>query len=716
MISSNEKLLAVFESMATKLGVRYDRSELRKLFSSAEAAGSDPLGSLYRVAERYRIRIGVFDCSFEEALHFVRQGYPVAIAPAVESSTASATESGTNDWWLLLDVNRRGVLTWTTHVGGSKVRKSVRSLRKIIDSKDASNKSRRLIVAQPLDAAIMGGHHDKPLRRLISLLRPDRDDILAIFVFSLVVGILGLATPLAVESMVNTVAFNRYVQPIIVLAIVLFVFLAFAGILSVIKAVESEIIQRRLFVRVALDLGHRLSNVNLADLDHHDGPETVNRFLEITSVQKAVSSMLLDGVSLLIAVVIGMVVLAAYHPFLLGFDIVLLALMVFMVFVLGRGAVKTSIDESIQKFQMLAWMENLVANPTAFQMHGGDQFAMDRTDQYAAQYIDLRKAHFSILIRQVIFAITVEVIASVTLLSIGGWLVILNQLTLGQLVAAELIVAVIVGAFAKMGKHLETYYDLMASIDKLGHILDLQEANVGGHDLLRSEGPLAIEIRDLSVSAGDASPIHGFSARMSAGSSAVLIGPPGSGKTVLLEALASLRRPDSGNIAVNGIDLRQVDHAHFVRTIGYARGIEIFEGTIAENIDLHRPELQASDVQFAIQFVGLEEEIASFPDGVNTRLGNNGRPLSLTQAARLMIARAIVGRPPLVLIDSLLDGLAPKTAEEIISRLHSRPMPWSIVVSTSRPDFVDLFVEKWRLPPRTAKSSAGSAHRSSSHH
>jgi len=387
-----------------------------------------------------------------------------------------------------------------------------------------------------------------------------------------------------------------------------------------------------------------------------------------------------------------------------------------MVFVLGRGAVKTSINESIQKFRMLAWMENLVANPTAFQMHGGDQFAMDRTDQYAAHYIDLRKAHFSILIRQVIFAITVEVIASVSLLSIGGWLVIQNQLTLGQLVAAELIVAVIVGAFAKAGKHLETYYDLMASIDKLGHILDLQEANVGGHDLLRSEGPLAIEIRDLSVSAGDAAPIHGFSARVTAGGSAVLIGPPGSGKTVLLEALASLRRPDSGNISINGIDLRQVDHAHFVRTIGYARGIEIFEGTIAENIDLHRPELQATDVQYAIQFVGLEDEIASFPDGINTRLGNNGRPLSSTQAARLMIARAIVGRPPLVLIDSLLDGLAPKTAEEIISRLHSRPMPWSIVVSTSRPDFVDLFVEKWRLPPRTANSSSGSTHRASSHH
>lgn len=700
MISSNEKLLAVFESMATRLGIPYERSELRKLFSAAENAGGDPLGSLYRVAERYRIRLGVFDSSFDEALQFVSQGYPIAIAPPAESLAGSSSASANDDWWVILDIGRRGVLCWSTEVGGRKTRKSVKSLRSMLGGKASSDTSRRLIVAQPLDAAIMGTHRDKPLTRLLRLLRPDRGDVLAILVFSVVVGILALATPLAVESLVNTVAFNRYVQPIVVLAIVLFVFLAFAGMLTIIKTIQSEIIQRRLFVRVSLDLGHRLSNVNHSDLDDHDGPELINRFLEIATVQKAVSSMLMDGIGLVISVVIGMAVLAAYHPFLLGFDIVLLALMIFMVFVLGRGAVNSSIEESRQKYRMLDWLENIISNPSAFQIHGGDQLAMDRTDQMAAHYINLRKDHFAVLIRQIMFAVSVEVVASVTLLAIGGFLVVWNQLTLGQLVAAELIVAVIVGAFAKMGKHLETYYDLMAAIDKLGHILDLSEAHVGGHDLLQSEGPLSLEIRDLSVEAGSETPVKGFSARMAAGSSAVIIGPPGSGKSVLLEALATLRRPGAGSIIVNGVDLRQVDHAHFTRNIGYARSIEIFEGTIAENIDLHRPEIRAADIQLALRFVGLEEEIGSLPNSINTELLRNGRPLTASQTARLMIARAIAGRPSLVLIDSLLDGLSPRMAEDIISKLHERAMPWSVVVATSRPDFVDLFVEKWNLPAK----------------
>lgn len=698
MIASNEKLIAVFELMATKLEVSFDRSELRKLFSASEASGGDPLGSLYRVAERYRVRLGIFDCSFDEALQFVRQGYPIAIAPPADANAGSDTEAASDDWWVLLAFGRRGIRTWTTQTGGKTRWKSVRSLRSIFGSKNKSDTSRRLIVAQPLDAAIMGERQDKPLSRFLSLMRPERGDIIAITVFALVVGVLGLATPLAVESLVNTVAFNRYVQPIVVLAIILFAFLAFAGMLTVIKAVESEVIQRRLFVRVALDLGHRLSNVNLPDLDGHNGPEMVNRFLDITTIQKSVASMLLDGIGLAISVIIGMVVLAAYHPFLLGFDIALLILMAFLIFVMGHGAVKSSIKESKEKYRMLSWLENIVANPTAFRLHGGDLLAMDQTDQMAAKYLEYRKYHFRILVRQIVFAVSLEVVASVVLLTIGGWLVISNELTLGQLVAAELIVAVIVGAFAKMGKHLESFYDLMAAIDKLGQILDLPEADVGGYDLLRSDGPMRLDVRDLSVAAGGATVVNGFSAKLAPGSSAVLLGPPGSGKSVLLEALATLRPPALGSIEVNGVDLRQLDHAQYAKNIGFARGVEIFDGTIEQNVDLHRSEIAASDVQEALQFVGLADEVRFLENSLETELVGGGRPLSATQCARLMIARAIVGRPSLVLIDSLLDGLPQNTAEEIISRLHARPMPWSLVVATSRLDFVDLFMEKWDLP------------------
>jgi putative ABC transport system ATP-binding protein len=695
MIASNEKLLAVFERMASKLDVRYDRSELRALFGAAEQAGADPFGSLYRVAERYRIRLGVFESSFDNALQFVRQGFPIAITPPTEMPNAVDGEiPDADDWWVLLEVNRRGVKTWSTTGGVRTTRKSIRSLQKLLGAKG----SRRLIVAQPLDAAIMGNRSDKPLDRLLNLLEPERGDIIAIAVFSVVVGFLGLATPLAVESLVNTVAFNRYVQPIVVLAIILFAFLAFAGVVSVVKAYLTEIIQRRLFVRVSLDLGHRFSHISQTALDGYSGAELANRFLDIAVVQKAVASILMDGLTLAIAVVIGMAVLAAYHPFLLGFDIVLLGLMAILVFVLGRGAVKSSMKESKVKYYMLAWLENVITCPTAFQLHGGDILATDRADQIAARYLDNRTKHFKILLRQIIFAVSVEVVASVTLLGIGGWLVVRNQLTLGQLVAAELIVSVIVGAFAKMGKHLETYYDMMAAIDKLGVILDLPEASIGGYDILQSDGPLHLRLTDLSVELRGRTVVGPFSADLKPGGSAVVVGPPGSGKSMLLQAIATLRPTTGGSVELNGVNLRQIDHAHYVRNIGFAKDTEIFEGTVLENIGLNRPEINAGDVQWALQFVGLEDEIRNLPDFLETELSSGGSPLSATQAARLMLARAIVSRPPLLLIDSLLDSLPHEIAIEIISRLHARPMPWSLVFATSRADLIDLFIEKWQLP------------------
>ncbi len=702
MITTSEKLIGVFERMAQQLGVRYDISELRKVIAASDRAGGDPLGSLYRAAERYRVRLGIFDCSFDEALQFVRQGYPVAIGPATDTLRDASPDEllggEDDDWWVLLEINNRGIRTWATELGGRTAVKSPRALGALLKAgAKGAGPRRRLIVAQPIDAAVMGDHHSKPLTRFLSLMRPERQDVLAILVFAIVIGLLGLATPLAVESLVNTIAFNRYLQPIVVLSLVLFVFLGFAGILTVIKAVLSEIIQRRLFVRVAVDLGHRLSNVDTQALDHHDGREIVNRFLDVSTIQKAVSVMLLDGLTMVIGVVIGMIVLAVYHPFLLGFDIVLLILLAVLIFAMGRGAIRTAIEESKEKYQALNWFENVIANPTAFRFHGGDQLAVDRTDQHAAHYVQLRQRHFRILLRQIIFAVSVEVIASVVLLAIGGWLVTQNELTLGQLVAAELIVAVIVGAFAKMGKHIETYYDLMAAIDKVGHVIDLHESRPGGPELLDGFGPVSVELNNVVVHAGHKTVIDRLSVRAEAGSAVAVLGPPGSGKSVLLEAISTLRSIESGSIAFNGTDLRQLDHVHFVRSIGYVRGTEIFEGQIDQNIDLQRPEITSDDVLAALVTVGLDREVRELEDSVDTELMAGGRPLSSTQVARVLIARAIVARPPLVLIDGLFDGLSTQLAEEILSRMRQSPMPWTLIVATSRPEIADLFAEKWLL-------------------
>ena len=246
-------------------------------------------------------------------------------------------------------------------------------------------------VAQPILAAesasaynYQAGTMEKPLspiRRLLALLRPESTDIRSVIIFAIFVGILSLTTPLAVEALVNTVAFGKYLQPLIVLSIIVFVFLAFRAGIAVLMTVVVEIIQRRLFVRVVDDLAQRLTRVPLIYLKRHHGPELVNRFFDIVSVQKITSKLLLESLQLVLQTTIGLSVLAFYHPFLLGYDLGLIAIMIIILFVIGRGAINTAKSESQDKYETAAWLQEIVRHPTTFKFNGGLGFAINRADE-----------------------------------------------------------------------------------------------------------------------------------------------------------------------------------------------------------------------------------------------------------------------------------------------------------------------------------------------
>ncbi len=510
-----------------------------------------------------------------------------------------------------------------------------------------------------------------------------------IVVFSIIDGVLLLATPIAVEALVNTVAFGRYLQPIVVLAIMLFTFLAFAAALRGLLSYVVEILQRRLFVRLVADLAYRLPRVRGTAFDDVHAPELVNRFFEIVIVQKAASSLLLDAVSIILQTFVGMAVLAFYHPFLLGFDLVLLMLIAFITFGLGRGAVKSAVNESIAKYAVGAWLEELVRHPTAFKLHSGHSFAVDRSDRLTVDYLDARRVHYRIVLRQLLFALGLQATVATALLGLGGWLVIQGQLTLGQLVAAELIVTVIVGSFAKMGKHLESFYDLLASMDKLGHLFDLPTERHDKQFHLKADVPAQVAVRGVSYSYGVSEShghevLHGVNLEIKPGEYVALIGPSGSGKSTLIDLLSGVRQPASGHLELDGIDLRELRADSLREHLAVSRSIEIFHGTIDENVHLNRPHISAQDVREALAAVGLVDEVLQLPDGLNTMLQTNGAPLSTTQALRLMLARAIVGRPRLLLIDGTLDALSDDMQHALLARLLGPSRPWTVLIATGR--------------------------------
>ena len=530
-----------------------------------------------------------------------------------------------------------------------------------------------------------GGHGMSPWRRLLFMLRPESADIGVVALFSAVVGLLALASPIAVEALVNTVAFGRFLQPVVVLSLILLTFLAFAATLRVMQAYISEIIQRRIFVRVVSDLAYRLPRVQRSAFDSLHGPELMNRFFDVMTVQKTAAMLVLDGIAMALQTVIGMLVLAFYHPYLLGFDLFLLACLAVIVFALGRGAVRTAIEESYAKYGVAAWLEELAGSTVAFRSNGGARRAWDVADGLATEYVRARRRHFRVLIRQVVFAVGLQAVGGALLLGLGGWLVVNGQLTLGQLVAAELIVSVILGSFAKLGKQLESFYDLLAAVDKIGHLFDLPVERATGRALESDEGAAGVRAKQISFTfdAGNRV-LADVSFEIAPGEMVAITGPPGSGKSLLLDLLYGARTPTHGRLEIDGHDMRNLHLSSLRRHVSLIRDREVFTGSVVDNVQLDNQNIGLNRVRAALQEVGLWEELLDMPQGLDTQLNPAGRPLSDGQIRRLVLARGFALRPRMLLVDGVLDAFPSSLLPRAMEGLRRLAGRCTVVIVTGR--------------------------------
>jgi ABC-type bacteriocin/lantibiotic exporter with double-glycine peptidase domain len=525
--------------------------------------------------------------------------------------------------------------------------------------------------------------HGSPYLQLLQILRPELKDIRVIGIYALATSILGLATPLAVEALVATVGFRMLLQQVIVLTAVLFVFLSLAAALFTIQKYVVEVIQRRIFVRIVADFSYRLPRTKVGEFDHRYGPDLMNRFFDIMIMQKTLTGLLTDGVYLVITTILGLAVMGFYHPYLLGFDIVLLSTITFVIVVMGRGGVRTSIGESRAKYEMSAWLEELSRLPNTMKHFQGKELAMERADALARGYLDARRSHFRIVYRQVIFAAIVQVVASTTLLGLGGWLVIKGQLTLGQLVASELIVSIVVGSFAKLGKYIEDFYDLVCAANKLSQIISLEVEPDTGDPLPDIGKPARVSIMEASLHDSHGHPLFGpATMQITPGEKVALSGPSGCGKSTLLSMIAGQRISDSGQIILDDLDVRDVRLDSLRRQVAYITTESAMEGTVIENIRMGRDALSLREVRWALEVTGLAAKFDESGGGVFHRIGPAGLGLSRGEVSRLLIARAIVGRPRLLLIDGHLDSLDRENTDRILDVLTAPEASWTLILVT----------------------------------
>ena len=535
--------------------------------------------------------------------------------------------------------------------------------------------------------------------RVFRVLHGEAHDVAVILLYALAVGLCSLAIPVGVQSIVNSVSFGVVLQPLVVITCLVGGVLLFSGILRILQLVVVEVLQRRLVARLSLSLADRIPHVEFQQFQSKFGPEYVLRFLEVFSAQKNIAALLLDGIALFFQVFVGLVVVSFYHPFFLAFAIVVTLFLVLLVAPLGHGAIKSSIRASDAKYDVATWLQDLARVPILFKSSRGDAFALEHADELVTSYLLWRGKHFRVLLRQVVGSVTIQVLASTLLLGLGGWLVIKQQLTLGQLVAAELIIGIILGGVAKLGRYLDKFYELCASVAKLDALFDVPSEKQSGSFFSPGGEPAQLVISDLLVRHEyDSQPIlAGVSLSVEPGEKVAIWGRNGSGKSTLANCVYRITSPRSGRIEIDGHDVREVHPLELRSEIALVRGIDLFHGTIEENLTLSKTGLPSGRIRDALAMVGVLEDIYALPDGLATELKGQAEPLSRGQASRLVIARAILSDPRLMIIDGVLDGIDETTVGGLLENLTGPKAPWSLLVLTHESGILDHFPKAYVL-------------------
>jgi len=700
----NEVLRGMLGALSVQLEVPTENAKIQQALndslSTADAEIGDALTvAIMRAGQSIGIRLAPVELNGPELWELLLDGFSIAVVPRsssnAESWVFSKIDAGHSE---ASKMDAKG--TTSESISKSRLRKTVQGME-----------SPLFFVAQPsLECQSVASnqmpdpddlhrvssapshlhpHHEhiSPQRRMLRFLKFEARDIWSLVIFGFVVGVLDLATPLAVEQMVTTIGFASLTQPLIWLAILLFCILTLSAVIQWLQFYIVEILQRRIFVRIVGDLSERLPRIERAAMDGIHGPEMANRFFDVMTIQKSTASLLVEVLSLIIQTLTGLLLLALYSPYLLAFDIVLLIAMTGVLYLLGRNAVRTAIDESLVKYRLAHWLQDVMGNPTAFQVHGGGGLVVDRANRLTVEYLTHRRSHFIVLMRQTLFALLLYAVSISALLSLGVWLVLSGSLTIGQLVASVAVVVVVVGAFSKIGKSLESFYDLMAAVVKVGHLIDLPTLPPS-RSLDAGVGPVEVRFRSLCVQGCGHHAVSIGNLTIESGQRFAIVGEEECGKTILLQTLCGLRPPASGLAEVGGVDTREVNRFADGSMVSIASEPEIFRGTLTENLSLNRVSVTDAELRAELQAVGMWDECLSLPQGLETMLQSGGYPLSNSQAIRIMIARAIATRPRLLLIDEVLDRLSPKMRMRIWERLSDRRQPWTIVLSTFDPELI----------------------------
>ena len=525
-----------------------------------------------------------------------------------------------------------------------------------------------------------------PWQRLTQLLRVDKREIGHIYLYALVGGAISLSVPLGVQAIINLISGGQVATSWGVLIAFVTIGVGFTGALQVMQIALAENIQQRLFARSALEFAYRIPRIKAEAIGGRYLPELVNRFFDTVSVQKGLSKLLLDVPLALLQIILCLILLALYHPFFIAFGFLLLILLYLIFSMTAKRGLATSLTESTFKYEVAYWLEELGRSSATFKLIGRTDLPLERTDTLVNGYITARKAHFRVLLGQYSAMVVFKVVVTLALLALGGALVINEQMNLGQFVAAEIVILLLMAAVEKIILRIETVYDVLTALEKIGAVTDLPLEPKQGLKVLSEDATKGLDVRVTQLAFRSHWTSHfvlkDVDLHLRPGEKVCVSGANGSGKTTLLRILGGAVQPTEGNVQLDGHPMNSLDMDDVRSIIGDSLADEeVFTGSILQNITVGRKWVSEDDVSEACRVTGLFDQLAQFPEGLLTKLDPQGSrlPKSLIQA------RCIAGKPRLILLEDSLQNWDSKDREQLLGWISASERPWTLLAVSNDP-------------------------------
>jgi ABC-type bacteriocin/lantibiotic exporter with double-glycine peptidase domain len=523
-----------------------------------------------------------------------------------------------------------------------------------------------------------------PWQRLLGLLRLERRAVMQVFYYAIFAGLVSLSLPLGIQAIINLIQGAQMTTSWIVLVILVTLGVAFVGVLQLMQIRIIETIQQRIFTRASFEFTYRFPKIKMNELRNFYPPELANRFFDTLTVQKGLAKILVDVPSAVLQILFALILLSFYHPFFIVFGVLLLFLIYVVFKFTARIGMQTSLEESKSKYKVAHWIQEVARTVISFKLSGKTSLALDKNDELVTKYLNARESHFKILVIQFIQMVGFKVIVTAGLLIIGGVLVLNQEMNIGQFVAAEIIILLVISSVEKLILGLESFYDILTSLEKIGQVVDKElEDQTGESPIFRDDYLLELIDVTYGVSNRDKNILEDINLKIPAKTSLLVRGESGSGKSSLLLLIAGVVKPIKGNIFLDNFSLQNIHINKYRSNIGLSLSEESpFEGTLRENISFGDTSIADEDIFWAIEKVGLSEFVKQSPKGLNTFINPEGKQLSYTKSKKIILARAIVTKPKILILEDPLDQFEAKEAKSIIKFLLNRENPWTLIVAS----------------------------------